>query len=273
MRYGLVETTGPVAEPVTLQEARLHLRVTDGKEKQLDPGGVATSLNVGTETGLPSEGHTLSTDGGDMIIVSGTDGKDGLYSTTSNTTADIVAITKAYVAETFVGDEYIHNGGAEDLKIYNLIIAARKLCEQWQNRAYITQTLTLTLDGFPAVIEPPRPKLITVSTLKYIDTGGTQQTLTEDVDFTKDKQSVPGRIYPVFGVIWPAPRVMRNSVEVVYTAGYGSTRASTPETAKQAILLLIGHWFEHREEVDLLGTPKKMSQGAASLLAIDRVFI
>lgn len=272
MRYGLVVTTGPVAEPVTVQEARLHLRVTDGKEIQLTPGGVAVDETGGISS-LPHVAHGLSQSGGDKIIVSGTDNYDGVYYTTDETTADKIAFTKTYVAETFVGDEYVHNGGAEDDKILALTIAARKLCEQWQNRAYITQTIKQTLDCFPAVIEPPRPRLITVSTLKYIDTGGTQRTLTEDTDFTKDIQSEPGRIYPVFGVIWPVPQVVRNAVEVVYTAGYGSTRASTPETAKQAMLLLLAHWFEHREEVDLLSTPKMMVQAAASLLAIDRVFV
>lgn len=272
MRYGLVLTAGPVAEPVTLFNARLHLRVTDGSELQLDSGGVAVDETGGVSS-LPSATHGLSASGGDRIIVSGTDNYDGIYTTTSDTTADKIAFTKTYVAETFDGDEYVHNGGAEDEKIYSLIIAARKVCEQWQNRAYLTQTWTLTMDYFPAIIEPLRPKLITVTTLKYVDTAGAQQTLTEDTDYTVDIQSTPGRIYPVYGEIWPTPRIVRNAIEVVYTAGYGATRASTPETVKQAMLLLLAHWFENREEILLTGTPQTLSKAASALLEIDRVYV
>lgn len=271
-KYGLVLTTGPVAEPVTLYDARLHLRVTDGSELQLDAGGVASTLDGGAQTGLPSAGHGLSAAGGTRVIVSGTDGKDGIYTTTSETTADIIAITKAYVAETFDGDEYVHTGGAEDEKIFALITAARVLCEQWQNRAYITQTWTLTMDGFSTPIEPPRPELITVTTLKYVDTAGTQQTW-DSGNYTVDIQSTPGRIYPVFSVVWPTARAQRNAVEVIYTAGYGSTRADTPNTVKQAMLLLLAHWFENREEIVLTGKPETLPQAAEALLMIDRVFV
>jgi len=272
MRYGLVETTGPAAEPVTLQEARLHLRVTDGTELQLDAGGVATSLNAGAETGLPSASHGQSQTGGTRIIVSGTDDKDGIYTTTSNTTADVIAITKAYVAETFTGDEYIHTGGAEDEKIFALITTARKFCEQWQNRSYITTTWTQTFDAFPDIFEPARPNLITVTHLKYIDTEGTQQTWA-NTNYTVDTQSTPGRVYPNFGVVYPTARVIQNAIEIKFTAGYGATRADTPGTVKQAMLLLIGHWFENREEVCLTGVPQQLPEAAVALMNIDRVFV
>ena len=268
--YGLTVTVPPVAEPVTLHEMRLQLRVCDGTEIQLDRGGVATDLTGGV-SGLPAAGHGLSQSGGDRIIASGTDAYDGTYYTTAATTANVVAIIKTFTAETFDGDEYIHNGGAEDEKIYALTIAARKMAEQIQDRAYITQTIELFYDRFYPNIRPPKAPLMAVSSIKYFDNAGDEQTLSTDI-YTVDAKRDPARIVRAFNQQWPVTRRIPNAVTVTYTAGYGATRASTPETAKQAIMLLVGHWYENREEVTFGSQPHELPLGVQALLILDRVF-
>lgn len=137
----------------------------------------------------------------------------------------------------------------------------------WLGRALLTQTWDLVLDGFPGrrtraggysgpgfaadAIRVPLPPLISVTTLKYIDTAGDEQTW-DAANYTVDIGSQPARIIPVYGVSWPAARAAVNSVTVRIVAGYGS-RNAVPMTIKHAMLLLIGHWYEHREEV-LVGT-------------------
>ncbi len=267
--YGLTLNTGPIAEPVTLEEMRLHLRVTDGNEIAIDAGAAVDK--GGGKVGIPATANGLSTSGGDRIIISGTDNFDGRYSTDGDTATDEVVVTATYVAETFSGvDENIHNSGAEDDMIYNLITAARRICEQWQNRAYLTQTWNMYLDRFPPVINPPYAPLQT-ATIKYYDSNGVQQELSDTLYSVYIKQE-PGRIIPVFGQVWPAVRSIPNTVEVVYVAGYGATRASTPESVKGAIKFLVAHWFENREEVILQGTPKRLPLAVEALLQIDRVF-
>ena len=40
-----------------------------------------------------------------------------------------------------------------------------------------------------------------------------------------------------------------NPVLVTYVAGYGAAASAVPQRAKQAILLLVGHWYRQREAV------------------------
>ena len=148
--------------------------------------------------------------------------------------------------------------------ITSLITVARKWCEGYQNRAFITQTITLTLDKFPEVFEVPMPPLISVTSIEYIDPAGVQQTLASSV-YDVDTNSEPGRIALAHAQSWPGIRGDINSVEVIYQAGYG-VAAAVPETVKQAIRLLIVHYYENRGDEDVA-----IPSGVISLLSPDRV--
>ena len=112
----------------------------------------------------------------------------------------------------------------DDSLITSLVKTAREYCENVQNRSYITQTIKLTLDDFPDVIYVPRPPLISVTSIKYIDVNGVQQTLNSSV-YKVDTESEPARIVPAFNQCWPAIRGDINSVEVIVQAGYGGAAA------------------------------------------------
>ena len=70
---------------------------------------------------------------------------------------------------------------ADDDLITSLIKTARQWCEGYQNRSYITRTITLKTDKFPKVFRLPRPQLLTVTSIKYIDLAGVEQTLDSGV--------------------------------------------------------------------------------------------
>lgn len=129
-----------------------------------------------------------------------------------------------------------------------LITAARMHAEAYTQRAFNTQTWRFKLDDFPrcGVFVLPRPNLIAVSSITYVDTAGTTQTVTAS-DYIVDTASEPGRVHPAYGVVWPTARCQAGSITITYTAGYGATRALVPQPIKQAILILVGHWYENRE--------------------------
>lgn len=157
----------------------------------------------------------------------------------------------------------------DDALITSLIKVAREWCESYQNRAYITQTITWKLDDFPRVFIVPKPKLQSVTTIKYIDVNGEEQTLSSS-EYDVDVYSQPARIVEAFNSSWPGIRGDINSVEVIYVAGYGDAATDVPESVIAAMKLLVGHLYENRE-LSTTDSLKEIPFGVKSLLNFDRV--
>jgi len=140
---------------------------------------------------------------------------------------------------------------AHDTRIAAMISAARKWCEDYTNRSFITTTWELSMDRFPyqqLAMFLPRPPLQSVTFVKYIDLQGTEQTWA-NTNYTVSTGREPGRIACNYQVIFPYSRYQADAIKVQYVAGYGDAAVNVPAGLKQAMLLLIGHWFEHRESV------------------------
>jgi uncharacterized phiE125 gp8 family phage protein len=158
----------------------------------------------------------------------------------------------------------------DDPYITTLIANATERAEVKCGRQFCTATYVLRLDEWPDVILVPRPPLISVTSVKYYDTDGVQQTLTLTTDYTYDIYSEPGRIHPAYACTWPSVRAIPNAIEVTYTCGYGAA-ADVPINIRHAIKILVSHYYEQRdlvvtgtivtaipETVDRLLTPYKV---------------
>lgn len=157
----------------------------------------------------------------------------------------------------------------EDDLIQSLIMVATEWAEKFQNRAYITQTLEASFDDFPSdVFCLPRPPLQTITSIKYIDSSSVEHTVDTGIYYA-DTNSDPGRVSLKYSQIWPTDTLQPiNAVRVRYTAGYGAASA-VPKSVKQAILLLVGHWYNNREAT---GSDLGVVEFAVkSLLGMDRV--
>ena len=157
----------------------------------------------------------------------------------------------------------------DDTYIGGLFQAVREWCEAYTHRAFVTRTLKLTMDVFPSVILLPQPPVGTVSSIKYVDTNGDEQTVDTDI-YDVDDETEPGRIVEAYGQQWPTARSQINAVYVALTAGYGAA-ADVPRTIKQGMLLLLGHWYENRETVVIGMTTAEIPYGVKALLIPYRV--
>jgi uncharacterized phiE125 gp8 family phage protein len=140
----------------------------------------------------------------------------------------------------------------DDAYISSLITMARQYVEDTLDISLISQTWEARYDTFPLweIILPRPPMASGTVTVTYRDEGGQTQTLSSaSAAFQTDHYATPGRIYPLYEGVWPAVRGDENSVVVRWPAGYGASGASCPGVTKTLILLLVAHFYEHRQPV------------------------
>jgi uncharacterized phiE125 gp8 family phage protein len=158
------------------------------------------------------------------------------------------------------------DGAADDVLIDGYLITAREVCEGLARRAFITQTLALVFDAWPAVpLEFPRPPLISVTSVKYKDADGVEHTMSSG-DYIVDART--GRMTLADGASWPSVKLYPiSAITITFSAGYG-TEANVPKKYKTAILMLTAHWYENREVVsDMV---REIPMGVRTLLKHDR---
>ena len=141
----------------------------------------------------------------------------------------------------------------EDALISALVAASRQHFERRTGRSLIDTVWRLVLDRFPPGGGPIRlgnGPVSAVSSVGYIDSAGVSRVLAEETGYLADLSGDIGKLSPVFWQPWPCDAAHRpGGVTVQYTAGFGPTADAVPQLVKQALLLLIGHWYENRETV------------------------
>ena len=154
-----------------------------------------------------------------------------------------------------------------------LITAARQEAEEFLGRALITQTWRAGWSRFPAEILLPKPRLQSVTTVKYFDTSNVEQTLVEGTDYLVDTASEPAVITPdvVTNTTWPSTDGRRNAVTVTYVTGYGDAETDVPEAIRRAMLLMVGDMFQHRESIGTGTIPYELARTPLQGLGFYRV--
>ena len=181
--------TAPTIEPISLTEAKLHLRLSSGSladnlttVQSITPGAhvIAAAYSL-VGTGVDVLGYRAI-----VNLNSGTNGAGGTVDVKIQESDDNVTYTDwtggSFVQVTTANDNAVQEKeytgtkryirvvatvavatcdfsvdiikeqpySAEDTLISGLITAARIFCEKFQNRAYVTQTWYLWLDDFPS---------------------------------------------------------------------------------------------------------------------------
>jgi uncharacterized phiE125 gp8 family phage protein len=140
----------------------------------------------------------------------------------------------------------------EDTLIESEIVAARQQVELDTSRALITQQLELGLDDFPSCedrIRIPRGNLQTIDSFTYLDTALVSHSLVADTDYLVNQYAEPAEVVLPWDHIWPSLVLSTAApVKIKFTAGW-ATADDVPRRLKQAMLMLIGDWFNNREDV------------------------
>lgn len=141
---------------------------------------------------------------------------------------------------------------ADDTVVSNMITMARRELEKIKRRTFVTTTYDYFLDCFPSSdyvpIIFPRPPLVSITSIKYYDTDGVQQTWSSTL-YELDKNIQPGRVKPVDGESWPTTDTNKYGlVEIRYVAGYGAA-AAVPQEFKHELFAIVAHWYDVRRPV------------------------
>lgn len=169
-------------------------------------------------------------------------------------------------------------GVGDDTYIASLNVAATAWAEEYTGRAFINRTYKAFLDAWPVdtrgyqltTLDIPKPPLVSVTHVKTYDDADAVTTFSSASYFV-DTNSLKGRLALRTTAAWPNVARTANGIEIQWVAGYGAA-ADVPQPIKQAILLLVGHWYANREAVKVGETVTDIPMGVEALLNAYRVW-
>lgn len=136
---------------------------------------------------------------------------------------------------------------ADDTLITNLIVAARQAVENYCNIKLISQTVVEYFSEFPdnrGELLLRFPLVSSVTSVAYVDTAGANQTFSS---YNADLSGIPARLWPNVSTEWPETKEQLKAVTITYVCGYANA-AAVPDAIKTAIYLMLGRWYENRED-------------------------
>ena len=158
---------------------------------------------------------------------------------------------------------------AENSLIDTYISASRQAAEHFTSRALMTQTWDWkpTLKQWAPfasgrAVLLPKPPLVSVTSVKYLDTDGAEQTYAAAnylVTVARDGRGYV-QMKPDAATAWPSTYDVDGEVTVRFVAGYGD-QDDIPGDLKAAMLLIVGNQYANRESVIITGR----GQAAAEL--------
>lgn len=161
--------------------------------------------------------------------------------------------------------------------------AARELVEELTKRTLCESTWELALEDFPRcgyesdlrIQLPMGTPLVRVESVSYLNASGERVAL--NLSEFQVAQDEPAFIAPPSCSVWPSALRKIGSVRVTYVAGYvgaGSPAGveAVPKRARQAIRMLVAHWYENREAINIGNIVNEIPLGWADSLASLRVY-
>lgn len=158
----------------------------------------------------------------------------------------------------------------DDTLVTALISVAQEIVETYCRVRLLPTTEELYIDQFPFEYQIQLSKwpITAITYCQYYDTNGDLQTL-PSTDYIVDGVSKPGRLCLNYARWWPVSRWIDNAVWIRYVVGFATT-AAIPATLKQAMLLIIGHLYENRQDVVTNTHVENIPNGAKWLMNMNR---
>ncbi|KKC39940.1 hypothetical protein WH87_06760 [Devosia epidermidihirudinis] len=156
---------------------------------------------------------------------------------------------------------------AEDGLIATLIGAARLHIEGVTGRALLAESWRVVLDGWPdnRVIKLPVTPFISVTQISAFDEAGA----VHEVPLAQFMSEPDRLVLPASIAGTPLLRAQMG-IEIDYVAGFGTEPSDVPADIRQALLVLVAYWHEHRDAVIVAGSGAVVPSGFDRLVSRHR---
>jgi len=136
----------------------------------------------------------------------------------------------------------------DDALIANLITGARSELERGLGRAFITQSYTYLLDAWPSgfAVNLPIAPVQSVDQVRIYALDGSFAVLPPG-GYLLDGLGSPPRLIRRGSLAWQNPLLPANGIAIDFTCGHGANPGDVPAALRIATLLLVAHWYEHRQ--------------------------
>lgn len=146
---------------------------------------------------------------------------------------------------------------ADDAIITDHIKAATLMLEKRTHRAFVNQTRVCQADNFydtryihcRRFYPPVSPLNSSGMTLSYLDGVSGAATTLPSSDYIVSTGDQPGFLAESYNATWPSVYPQPNAVTLTYIAGHSTSAANVPQHIKQAIRMVVAHWYRNREAV------------------------
>jgi uncharacterized phiE125 gp8 family phage protein len=109
----------------------------------------------------------------------------------------------------------------------------------------------LHLDAWPRgrAVRLPLHPIQSIAAVRLYDESGAA-TVLDPATYLLDGTGPHPRLVRLGAPVWPKPGRIASGIEIAFVAGFGDAPADVPAPVRQAILLLIAHWYEHRSPLE-----------------------
>lgn len=153
----------------------------------------------------------------------------------------------------------------QDTLIASLILTSRLHIEAALGLSLIQQSWRLTLNTgtgsspLPQAIRLPLHPVSALTSVKSTSADGTITTLAATA--TTLDPGPPAHIIATAGA-WP----IGDNLTVLFSTGFGAAATDVPAPIRQALLLLVAHWYEHRDPIEIGCSDTAIPHAVSSLL-------
>lgn len=134
--------------------------------------------------------------------------------------------------------EYLRIDDADtsfDGEVDEYIAAARGDIEDWSSTRLITQTVTVMGNGWSALDALPIGPVVSIESIKYIDTAGVEQTWAAE-NYELAGSGLRQWVRLVIGKRWPVARKSLDAIRLTVIVGYGDAGSDLPSAVRYALI-------------------------------------